>query len=299
MLQNVLENAPQMVHPDTRETLRRDTKVTSSDSTVHEERKVLKMECNHEEKVRVPKQPKRCKTEGGGVEDGSPPEKKRKPAGKSKLETQIKVLQYKILEVAVFLQEKKAEVDENVAPTLVKKRSASHAKSEETFASIQLTLTQSIHSDDVMFEINTAKEVVKDTDAATKAAKQRLEQANPTPKDKSKAKGVKRKKLWEVYPPINLFYRNRRGKKKALHRTQQCSYAQCSHGHLPRLYFCGEGIGGCTSPCMGAPSVQRGAFLSQSSSSSTLMSKSPVEAFLLLCASRFMLIRSSAASAHR
>ena len=66
---------------------------------------------------------------------------------------------------------------------------ANHAKSEETYASIQLTLNQGVHSHDVMSEINTAKEVVKESDAVIKAAKQQLEQVNPTPKDKSKAKG--------------------------------------------------------------------------------------------------------------
>ena len=40
-----------------------------------------------------------------------------------------------------------------------------------------------------MSEINTAKEVAKESDLAIKAAKQQLEQVSPAPKDKSKAKG--------------------------------------------------------------------------------------------------------------
>ena len=72
---------------------------------------------------------------------------------------------------------------------IVKNLYAIHAKSEETYTSLQLTLNQDVHSHDVMSEINTAKEVVKDSDLAIKAAKQQLEQVSPTPKDKSKAKG--------------------------------------------------------------------------------------------------------------
>ena len=188
LLQNVIENAPQVVHPDTKQTLWRDTKVTSSDSTVHEERNVHKMECTHESKVRVRKQPKR-KAENGGVEDGSTPEKKLKPADKTKLETQLKALYDKNFEMNVLLKNRRAEVDLKVAPLIVKKLQASHAKSEETYASLQLTLNQDSHSDDVMSEINTAKEVAKESDLLIKAAKQQLEQVSPKPKDKSKAKG--------------------------------------------------------------------------------------------------------------
>ena len=172
----------------TQKKLWRDTNISSSDSTVHEERNVHKVECTHESKVRVRKQPKR-KAEDGGVEDGSTPEKKLKPADKTKLEAQLKALYDKNFEMNVLLKNRKAEVDLNIAPTIVKKLQASHAKSEETYASLQLTLNQDVHSHDVMSEINTAKEVVKDSDLAIKAAKQQLEQVNPTPKDKSKAKG--------------------------------------------------------------------------------------------------------------
>ena len=104
LLQNVIENAPQVVHPDTKQPLWRDTKVISSYSTVHEERNVHKMECTHESKVRVRKQPKR-KAENGGVEDGSTPEKKLKPADKTKLENALKGLEEKISEITAFLQD--------------------------------------------------------------------------------------------------------------------------------------------------------------------------------------------------
>ena len=89
----------------------------------------------------------------------------------------------------MLLEEKRTDVRDNVAPMLVEKLTTCHTKSEENLASLQLTLTQGVHSDDVMSEINTAKEVVKESDAVIKAAKQQLEQVNPTPKDKSKAKG--------------------------------------------------------------------------------------------------------------
>ena len=65
-------------------------------------------------------------------------------------------------------------MDENVAPLLVKKLIVSHAKSEETFASLQLTLTADVHSDQIMSEILTAKEVITDADAAIKATKQQI-----------------------------------------------------------------------------------------------------------------------------
>ena len=72
------------------------------------------------------------------------------------------------------LEEIQAEMDGNVAAALVKKLIMNHVKGEEPFASLQLTLTTDIRSEDIMGAGSTTSWVSTDAYSATKAAKQQI-----------------------------------------------------------------------------------------------------------------------------
>ena len=102
-------------------------------------------------------------------EDGPPPEKKLKPGDNSKWALFQKL---KLDEIDAFVEEKNAGKAGNVAPALVKKLLMSHAKGEVHFASLQLTLTADFHSEQTISELVTSMWIIRDSDPATKTAKQ-------------------------------------------------------------------------------------------------------------------------------
>ena len=114
ILRDLLENAPQWVHPDTKETLWRETKISSSESYVNEEIKALETQCIREEKVKQPKQPRSARTavkdENAGDEDGH---KKLKLGDKIKLNQNMEVLKKRSATLQAFMEEaEKPEVSE-------------------------------------------------------------------------------------------------------------------------------------------------------------------------------------------
>ena len=73
LLQKVLTSVPQLVHPDTKECMWYDTKVSHTDSTVHTEKKELEMQCAHEGAVNQPRTKRTAAmVENSGGEDGQP-----------------------------------------------------------------------------------------------------------------------------------------------------------------------------------------------------------------------------------
>ena len=95
------------------------------------------------------------------------------------------------LECVAQEQWRVGSITENVAPIVVKKLYACHAKSEETLASVKLTLGNDTHTDAILPEINVAKDVIAETESAIKATRQQLGQsiAKPHSKGNTKAKG--------------------------------------------------------------------------------------------------------------
>ena len=101
-LANLFANAPTVVHPDTKETMWRDTKVNSSELEVTEEKKEFNMQVQHEGKVKSSKAKAAPKKDG--EVDGEPPMKKLKPGDKSKMEALVKQLEEKSAEIDIFCE---------------------------------------------------------------------------------------------------------------------------------------------------------------------------------------------------
>ena len=138
----------------------RDTKVSRTDSTVHEEKKELEMQCAHEGAVNQPRTKRTAaKVENAGGEDGRPLEKKLKLACKNKLVESIEALQ----EMKAFVDEvQKTAVQENVHPAMRRKLNMSHAKINETLSGLQFTLERDIDASGIVYAINSnAKEAFR------------------------------------------------------------------------------------------------------------------------------------------